>query len=86
MAEPVVRTERLAVQPAQALANLLETDVPTAELPVLWHTCYLLDRPRQSDLGPDGHPRHGLPPSPGLGTRRMFAGGRVRTHALLQLE
>lgn len=86
MTEQMTRIERLAREPAVALANLLETDVPTAELPPLWHLVYFIEWPHQSDLGPDGHAYHGLPPSPGSGWRRMFAGGRVDTHGLLRFD
>ncbi|WP_318531884.1 FAS1-like dehydratase domain-containing protein [Amycolatopsis eburnea] len=62
--------------PAAALAALLGVPLPEdGVLPLLWHWVYLLDRPAQADLGPDGHPvREGTPPG-----RRMWAGGRVRT-------
>jgi 3-methylfumaryl-CoA hydratase len=54
-------------------------------LPPLWHWIYLLERRRQRDLGPDGHPTTGIPAPPGAGRRRMFAGGRVVTHRPLVL-
>jgi 3-methylfumaryl-CoA hydratase len=83
----VTRTELLLAGPAQALGGLLDVPVPdldTDGLPLLWHWIYLLDRPRQADLGPDGHPvRSALPAPPGPGRRRMWAGGRVRTSARL---
>lgn len=84
-AESVTLTEVIAPQPAEALANLLETDIPTETLPPLWHWIHLLERRRQSDLGPDGHATSGIPAPPGPGRRRMFAGGRVTTHGLLRL-
>src|ERR1700722_81808 len=81
MGDVIERTETLAVEPAYALGGLLGVPVPDvaggAGLPLLWHWCYLLDRPAQADLGPDGHPVRGVlpvPPAPGL--RRMWAGGR----------
>ena len=56
-----------------------------AGLPLLWHWIYLIDRPAQADLGPDGHPVRGtLPAPPGPGRRRMWAGGRVRTRGPLR--
>ena len=77
----VTRTETVAREPGEGLAHLFDLELddvaPDGALPPLWHTVYLLERPRQSDLGPDGHPYHGLPPSPGASARRMFAGGRV---------
>ena len=78
------RTELITPEPAEALAGLLDLDPPAARepLPALWHWVYLLERRRQSELGPDGHPTHGVPAPPAAGQLRMFAGGRVclRTH------
>ncbi len=79
----VVRTELITPEPSEALANLLGTDIPTDELPALWHWIHLLEKRPHADLGPDGHPTFGTPAPPGPGRQRMFAGGRVRTHALL---
>jgi 3-methylfumaryl-CoA hydratase len=52
-------------------------------LPPLWHWLYFLPVQRQSELGPDGHPRRGgfLPPVEL--PRRMWAGGRFVFHAPL---
>jgi len=89
MGDVIERTETLAAEPAYALGGLLGVPVPDvaggAGLPLLWHWCYLLDRPAQTDLGPDGHPVRGVlpaPPAPGL--RRMWAGGRVRASGVLR--
>lgn len=82
--QKVVRTELITPEPSEALANLLGTDIPTDELPSLWHWIHLLDRRPHADLGPDGHPTFGIPAPPGPGRRRMFAGGRVSTHAPLR--
>jgi len=60
--------------PAEALAGLLGVPMPADALPLCWHWVYLLDRPAQADLGPDGHPVSPVP-----GRRRMWAGGRVRS-------
>jgi 3-methylfumaryl-CoA hydratase len=69
--------------PAEGLAGILNaTDVALGDgdaLPLLWHWVYLLDRPASGELGPDGHPRVGLA-SPPPGSRRMWAGGRVKAH------
>ncbi len=78
-------TELLVPQPAEALANLIGTDVPTRTLPPLWHWIHLLERRPHADLGPDGHPTSGIPAPPGPGRRRMFAGGRVTTYGELRL-
>jgi len=81
----IERTEVPQPEPARALADLLGVPAPEAGLPPLWHWVYLLDRPAQADLGPDGHPVRGtLPAPPGPGRRRMWAGGRV--HALGSLR
>ena len=89
MTDVIERTETLTPEPAYALGGLLNVPVPDLEggagLPLLWHWLYLLDRPAQADLGPDGHPVRGVlpvPPAPGL--RRMWAGGRVRRSGVLR--
>jgi 3-methylfumaryl-CoA hydratase len=80
------RTELIAREPAEALAGVLDMPPPPAEehLPPLWHWAYLFERRRQSDLGPDGHPAHGIPAPPGPGRLRMFGGGRVWTYSALR--
>ncbi|HEX3955734.1 MAG TPA: MaoC family dehydratase N-terminal domain-containing protein [Trebonia sp.] len=83
------RTEMLQPEPARALGALLGVPVPDLArgegLPLLWHWVYLLDRPAQADLGPDGHPlRATITAFPGLGRRRMWAGGRVRARGRLR--
>ncbi|MCW2724091.1 MAG: 3-methylfumaryl-CoA hydratase [Frankiales bacterium] len=80
------RTELITPEPAEALAGMLDLDPPAGEgdLPALWHWVYLLERRRQSDLGPDGHPTDGIPAPPGPGRLRMFAGGRVTLHTPLR--
>lgn len=83
------RTELITPEPAEALAGLLDIDPPPshpgAPLPWLWHWVYLLDRYRQSELGPDGHATNGMPTPPVPGWRRMFAGGRVSTYRPLRV-
>jgi 3-methylfumaryl-CoA hydratase len=79
----IERTGLITPEPAYALGALLGVPVPAlahgAALPLLWHWLYLLDRPAQADLGPDGSPARGtLASSPGPGRRRMWAGGRVQ--------
>jgi 3-methylfumaryl-CoA hydratase len=82
---PTVRTEVIAPEPAEALANLLGSEIPIRLLPALWHWVYLLDRRPQRDLGLDGHAFSGIPAPPGPGRRRMFAGGAVTTHQPLRI-
>jgi 3-methylfumaryl-CoA hydratase len=79
----VERTEMLLPEPAHALGGLLGVAVPDLALgeglPPLWHWVYLLDRPAQGELGPDGHPLRGtIAAFAAQGRRRMWAGGRVR--------
>ncbi len=68
MSEIAERAELLLPGPARALGALLGVPVPDLEggagLPLLWHWFYLLDRPAQADLGPDGHPVRGTVPAP----------------------
>jgi 3-methylfumaryl-CoA hydratase len=83
------RTEMLVPEPAYALGALLGVPVPElargAGLPLLWHWIYLLDRPPQADLGPDGVPLRGTIASfRAPGRRRMWAGGRVRASGPLR--
>ncbi len=85
----VERTEMLVPGPAHALGGLLNVCVPDLArgdgLPLLWHWIYLLDRPAQAELGPDGHPLRGtIAAFPALGRRRMWAGGRVSTRGPLR--
>lgn len=81
--EQVVRTEVVGHEQAEALANLLGTEIPERALPPLWHWTYLLERRAHADLGPDGHPTFGIPAPPGPGRKRMFAGGTVTTYGEL---
>jgi 3-methylfumaryl-CoA hydratase len=67
--------------PVAALSATLDRDDPAPRegdiLPPLWHWLYFLPLARQSQIGPDGHPKRGgfLPPVPL--PRRMWAGGRL---------
>jgi 3-methylfumaryl-CoA hydratase len=75
------RTDEVTAAPIAALAATLDRDDPPpglgSEVPPLWHWLYFAAVARQSDIGPDGHPKRGgfLPPVPL--PRRMFAGGRL---------
>jgi 3-methylfumaryl-CoA hydratase len=75
--------------PVAALAATLDRDDlkprPGDELPPLWHWLYFLPMVRQSELGPDGHPKRGgfLPPVPL--PRRMWAGARFEFHRPLRI-
>src|SRR5262245_4879927 len=75
--------------PVAALAATLDRDdsKPRSgdELPALWHWLCFLPIVRQSELGPDGHPKRGgfLPPVPL--PRRMWAGVRFEFHLPLRI-
>ncbi|HEX4325268.1 MAG TPA: MaoC family dehydratase N-terminal domain-containing protein [Burkholderiales bacterium] len=70
--------------PVAALSATLDWPVerPAAgtPLPYLWHWLYFLPMARQSEIGPDGHPKRGgfLPPVPL--PRRMWAGSDFEFH------
>jgi 3-methylfumaryl-CoA hydratase len=86
----IERTELLVPGPAVALAGLLDVPLPGLDagegLPLTWHWLYLLEHPRQSDLGPDGHPvRNTIPAPPEPGRRRMWAGGGIRSLGALRV-
>jgi 3-methylfumaryl-CoA hydratase len=75
--------------PFAALSAMLDRDpsrpAAGAELPPLWHWLYFLPLYRQSEIGPDGHPKRGgfLPPIEL--PRRMWAGGRLQFHESLRV-
>lgn len=75
----MTRTDRIDERTARAVASFL--DLPLDDiaegrrLPLMWHLFYFLAYPSQSQIGTDGHPSVGE--ATPLGTRRMFAGGRV---------
>ena len=82
-------TDQVTHVPVEALSATLDRDDPRpkagdALLP-LWHWLYFLPLARQSEIGPDGHPKRGgfLPPVPL--PRRMWAGGRFTFHAPLRV-
>src|ERR1700742_4344017 len=79
----------VAPTPLKAMAAALDRDDPAPEpgdpVPPCWHWLYFLPLHRQSEIGPDGHPRRGgfLPPVPL--PRRMWAGGRLTFHEPLKV-
>ena len=81
-------TDTITAAPVRGLSATLDRPDPEADLlalPPLWHWLFFLPRTKQSELGPDGHAHRGgfLPPVPF--PRRMWAGGRLRWHAPLQI-
>lgn len=83
------RTDRVTDAPLAALIATLDRDDPPpgagTEVPPLGHWLYFLPMARQSEIGPDGHPRRGgfLPPVPL--PRRMWAGSRLTFHRPLRV-
>jgi len=82
-------SDTLTATPVAALSATLDRDDPApaagTAVPPLWHWLYFLPHARQSEIGPDGHPKRGgfLPPVPL--PRRMWAGGRLRWDAATPL-
>lgn len=87
--QPVDTVGPLETWPSDAFAGLLDQPSPVKgagdPLPPMWHWFHLLAHPAQSELGDDGHPRHGtfLPPLPDR--RRMFAGGRLQVREPMRI-
>lgn len=82
--------DQITAFPVCALTATMDVEAPAAftdtSLPPLWHWLYFLPCHRQSEIGPDGHPRRGgfLPPVPL--PRRMWAGGRLQWFVQNQLR
>lgn len=74
--------DSITVAPVRALSATLDRTDPIPSkgtvLPELWHWLYFLPHARQSEIGPDGHPKRGgfMPPVPL--PRRMWAGSRLQ--------
>ena len=79
----------VAAGPLNRLAATLDRGAaalrPGDAMPPGGHWLLFVPGERQSELGPDGHPRRGgfLPPVPL--PRRMWAGGRIRMHEPLRV-
>lgn len=82
-------TERISPVPLRLLEATLDIAPTGAEdgdpVPPMWHWLYFLPDARQSELGPDGHPRRGLFFPDISMRRRMFAGGKVTIHRPLRV-
>jgi 3-methylfumaryl-CoA hydratase len=81
--------DEVAVGAVRRLAAMLDQE-PAAyhrgsEMPESWYALLFGPTAQQSQIGADGHPRTGdfLPPM--AGTRRMFAGRRVKFHKPLKV-
>lgn len=74
-------TDLVAPAPIRLMQATLDIDdaysLPLSDLPPLWHWLYFLPAARQSDIGPDGHPKRGRFLPPVTLPRRMWAGGRL---------
>lgn len=82
-----VRSGLISCAQAEAMSGLLDLSTPPhGALPELWHWTQLLEAPPQASLGLEGHPSQGIPAPPAPDHKRMFAGGRVRTHRLLRVD
>ena len=83
------RSDVATAAPIAALAATLDRDEPMPQpgdpVPPLWHWLYFAPLARQSEIGPDGHPRRGgfLPPV--SLPRRMWAGGRLEFRRPLEV-
>jgi 3-methylfumaryl-CoA hydratase len=83
------RGDDVSAAPLAALSATLDRDdpapLPGSDVPPLWHWLFFNGAARQSELGPDGHPRRGgfLPPVDL--PRRMWAGGRLQFNHPLQV-
>ena len=81
--------DSVTLAPLRALTATLDRDDAPRNagdaVPPCWHWLYFLPIHRQSELGPDGHPRRGgfLPPVPL--PRRMWAGSRLEFVAPLRV-
>jgi len=89
LAKTESRDDVVSAVPIAALSATLDrpdsAPQPGDALPPLWHWLYFLPLHRQSDIGPDGHPKRGgfLPPVEL--PRRMWAGGSLEFHRPLRV-
>jgi len=81
--------EDVGLAATRRIASMLDLDPAGFRmgdaLPAHWFALFFAEPPRQSDIGPDGHPNPGvvLPPIPL--PRRMGAGRRVTLHGALRI-
>jgi 3-methylfumaryl-CoA hydratase len=81
--DDIIAVDRVAAM--AATLDLERAPVSGEGLPPGWHWLFFNGAARQSELGPDGHPRRGgfLPPVPL--PRRRWAGGRIAVSAPLPI-
>lgn len=75
------RVEVLAPGDLARLAAVLDRPEAPIEAPPAWHWACAVETPRQSEIGPDGHPRRGGFMPPIEAPRRMFAAADMRFEA-----
>jgi 3-methylfumaryl-CoA hydratase len=84
-----ILSDEITTFPAAALSATLDRGNPAPQpgdpLPPCWHWLYFQSPSRQSEIGPDGHPRRGgfLPPIDL--PRRMWAGSQVEWRGALRI-
>ena len=73
-------SETVAESPVNALAATLDREPrgDGMQPPPAWHWLYFQPHTRQSEVGPDGHPRRGGLLPPVALPRRMWAGSQIR--------
>jgi 3-methylfumaryl-CoA hydratase len=72
------RIEVLAPGDLARLAAVLDRAETPVEVPPAWHWACAIETPRQSEIGPDGHPKRGGFMPPIEAPRRMFAATDMR--------
>jgi len=77
------RVDVLAPGDLARLAAVLDRPEAPMEAPPAWHWACAVETPRQSEIGPDGHPRRGGFMPPIAAPRRMFAAADMRFEAPL---
>lgn len=75
--------EVLAAGDLARLAAVLDRQEAPLEVPPAWHWACAVETPRQSKIGPDGHPLRGGFMPPVKAPRRMFAAADMRFEAPL---
>lgn len=77
------RVEVLAPGDLARLAAVLDRPEAPTEVPPAWHWACAVETPRQSQIGPDGHPLRGGFMPPIAAPRRMFAAADMQFAAPL---